>query len=186
MQYLGKGIDAETGFGQQARTDYAPYTGLGASAVGPLGDLLGLNGPEAAQKAMDALKASPMFTSLFNTGQEAVLQNASATGGVRGGNTQGALYELGSNTLSQLVSDQLSRLGGVANLGASATGAQTAAGSHVADAIAALFGKQGDAQASKYLTKGGINSQNWNNAGGFLDSAVSAFLPGGGGFASIF
>jgi hypothetical protein len=25
----------------------------------------------------------------------------------------------------------------------------------------------------------------WNNAGSFLDQAVSAFLPGGGGFASI-
>jgi hypothetical protein len=25
----------------------------------------------------------------------------------------------------------------------------------------------------------------WNNAGGFLDQAISAFLPGGGGFGSI-
>lgn len=186
MQYLDKGIGAEQGFGAQARSDFSPYMGLGGSAIGPIGDLLGLNGPEAAQKAIDALKSSPMFQSLFNTGQEAVLQNASATGGVRGGNTQGALYELGSNTLSQLISDQLSRLGGVANLGASATGAATAAGSHVADATAELYGKQGDTLASKYLTKGGINAQNWSNAGGFLDSAVSAFLPGGGGFKSIF
>jgi hypothetical protein len=35
------------------------------------------------------------------------------------------------------------------------------------------------------LAIGGINSQMWNNVGGFLDQAVSAFLPGGGGIGSI-
>jgi hypothetical protein len=83
--------------------------------------LLGLNGPDAASKAIAALKSSPMFTSLFNTGQEAVLQNASATGGVRGGNTQGALYELGSNTLSDVIQNQIKSLFGGAQLGANAT-----------------------------------------------------------------
>jgi hypothetical protein len=81
------------------RSDFMPYMDFGKGALGPLGDILGLNGNDnAAAKAIAALKASPMFTSLFNTGQEAVLQNASATGGVRGGNTQGALYELGRTT----------------------------------------------------------------------------------------
>lgn len=185
MQYLDKALNIEQGQAAQARTDFAPYREAGTQAVGGYGDLLGLHGPEAAAAAIAALKNSPMFQSLFNTGEEAVLQNASATGGIRGGNTQGALYELGSNTLSQLISDQLSRLGGLAGLGAGATESGAGIGAHSADAIAKLFGDQGDTLASKYLTKGGINAQNWQNAGGLVDMAAAAAMPGGGGFPAF-
>jgi hypothetical protein len=73
----------------------------------------------ARLSAIDALKNSPMFKSLFNTGQEAVLQNASATGGLRGGNTEHSLYDLGSNTLSQLISEQISTGSAAAGFGES-------------------------------------------------------------------
>lgn len=185
MQYLDKALGQQQSQYDTTRSDFAPYREAGTEAVGGYGDLLGLHGAGAAQAAIDALKNSPMFKSLFNTGQEAVLQNASATGGLRGGNTEHSLYDLGSNTLSQLISDQLSRLGGLAGLGEGATASGAAAGAHSADAMSALYGDQGGALASKYLAKAGINAQNWNNAGGLLDSAVSAFLPGGGGFSGM-
>ncbi|WP_132897258.1 hypothetical protein [Sphingomonas sp. PP-CC-3A-396] len=35
--------------------------------------------------------------------------------------------------------------------------------------------------SANYLTKGGINAANWNNIGGVLDQAASAFLPTGFG-----
>lgn len=177
MQYLDKGLAQQQSQYDTTRSDFAPYREAGTSALGSMGDLLGMNGPEAASAAIAALKSSPMFQSLFNTGQEAVLQNASATGGVRGGNTQRSLYDLGSNTLAQLISDQISRLGGVAGLGEGATNAGAGFGQHTADAMTAIFGDQGSALASKYLAKAGINAQNWNNAGGFLDSVASA-IPG--------
>jgi hypothetical protein len=120
-----------------------------------------MNGNDAAAKAIAALKASPMFQSLFNTGQEAVLQNASATGGVRGGNTQHALYDLGSNTLSQVIEDQLSRLGGLAGSAKEQPPKARGFGAHSADAISSALRQQGDALASKYLAKAGINAQNW-------------------------
>jgi hypothetical protein len=37
------------------------------------------------------------------------------------------------------------------------------------------------AKAQDVLVRGGINAQNWSNAGSFLDNTISSFLPGGGG-----
>lgn len=118
-----------------SRSDFAPYMGFGKSALGPLGDLLGLNGGDAASKAIEALKGSPIYQSLFNNGQEAVLQNASATGGIRGGNTQGALADFGRDTLSQVIQQQIASLFGAAGIGQGATGSVSAIGAHTADQI---------------------------------------------------
>jgi hypothetical protein len=185
MQYLDKALNQQQAQYDTTRSDFAPYREAGTGALGDYSDLLGMNGPDAAAKAIAALKASPMFQSLFKTGQEAVLQNASATGGLRGGNTEHSLYDLGSNTLSQLIEDQLSRLGGLASLGEGATAQGAGFGAHSADAMSSLFGQQGGALASKYLAKAGINAQNWNNAGGFLDQAAS-MIPGLGPFSALF
>lgn len=72
----------------QIRGDYAPARDVLAPTVGAMGDIVGINGDPAQQTALDRLKASPMYKSLFRTGEEAVLQNAAATGGIRGGNTR--------------------------------------------------------------------------------------------------
>jgi hypothetical protein len=137
-------------------------------------------------RAISALKESPTYQSLYNNGEEAILQNASATGGLRGGNTQRSLADFGVDTLSKVIADQLSRLGGLAGMGQGATGSVAALGANKANNITNLLSQIGGAKASGFLTRGGINAQNWNNAGSFLDDAVSAFLPGGGGFGSIF
>lgn len=168
------------------RGDLAPAREALAPSIGGLEDLLGLHGNEASGAAIDQLKNSPLYTSLYNNGLESLLQNASATGGLRGGNTERSLAGFGADTLSSVISDQLSRLGGLAGLGLGATEAGAGFGQHTADAIGSLFQQQGQARASGALAKGGINAQMWNNAGGFLDQAISAFMPGGGGMASMF
>jgi hypothetical protein len=183
---LNRGIDEQHRQFDLTRSDFSPYLSAGVGAIGGLGDLMGLNGNDKASAAIKALKASPTYQSLYNNGLEAVLQNASATGGIRGGNTERGLAGFGADTLSSVITDQLSRLGGLAGLGEGATDAVSGFGQHTADAISSLFGQQGAARASGALAIGGINNQMWNSAGSFLDQAASAFMPGGGGFASIF
>lgn len=80
--------------------------------------LLGLLGPEAQQAAIAQLESSPMFQSMMAQGERAILQNAAATGGVRGGNTQAALAQFRPQLLSSLISQQYERLGGLTGLGA--------------------------------------------------------------------
>lgn len=178
---LNRGIDTQNAFNQQVRQDYLPYTQTGAKAITGYGDLIGLNGNDAAQVGIDALKNGALYNSLYNNGQEALLQNAAATGGLRGGNTQRASLDFGADVLANVYQNQLANLNNVANLGLGAQGTVTQAGSNVTNNVTSLLGNIGQAQADNYLTKAGINARNWANAGQFLDKAVSARLPGAGG-----
>jgi hypothetical protein len=55
---------------------------------------------------------------LVSQGEEALLQNAAATGGLRGGNLQGALAQFRPQMLSNLITQQYNQLGGIGALGA--------------------------------------------------------------------
>jgi hypothetical protein len=96
-----------------------------------------------------------------------VLQDASATGGVRGGNTQRSLADFGADTLMKTILQQLSSLGGLAGMGMGATNAVANFGQHTADNVSGALTDQGKNLASKDLAIGGINSQMWNNAGSY-------------------
>lgn len=176
---LNNGIGTQNAFAQQTRDDYAPYTTAGAGAVGQLSEFT--NGGMSADELSAKVMADPLYASLFSNGEEALLQNASATGGIRGGNTQRGLADFGSDTMAKVYQQILSNLGSVANLGLGAQGAVTGIGQGVANNVTTAQTDIGRAKAGNYLTKGGINAANWNNAGGLLDSVVSSFLPTGFG-----
>ncbi len=132
----------------------SPFVKTGTTALGGMGDLAGLGGMGAQQSAITNLQQSPAFTSMLESGQNAILQNASATGGLRGGNTQAALAQFSPALLAQTINDQYSRLGGLAGMGqASAAGVGTA-GVNSGAQIAALLGQQGAAQAGNALARG--------------------------------
>lgn len=94
-----------------------PYMSVGDLAFMQQNDLLGINGKNAQQRAYSVMESSPQFQTLMKQSENALLQNASATGGLRGGNTQRALAELRPNLLNQLVQQQLGNLGNVAQTG---------------------------------------------------------------------
>jgi hypothetical protein len=181
LAYLDKAIGEESRQYDQTRADFSPFLQTGTAAVQPLGDLAGVNGNDKWATAIEQLKASPLYQSLFRSGEEAVLSNASATGGLRGGNTERSLADFGSDTLAKTIIQQLQTLGGVANMGQEAAGSVGAFGANKANTVASLFGDQGSARAGGLLTRGGINAGMWNNIGGFLDQAVQAALGGIGG-----
>jgi hypothetical protein len=174
LGYLTQALDEEHRQFDLTRGDYAPWREAGANALGDQGDLVGMNGPEAQQAAIAQLQQSPLYNSLYRTGQEAVLQNASATGGLRGGNTERGLADFGSDTLAQVIERQLAQLGGISGTGLQATTGTAASGDNLTQAIAQLLGQKGQVRAGGILTRGGINSQMWNNAGSFLDSNMNS------------
>lgn len=190
-----RGIDVQDKQYQQTRQDYMPYTQAGNNAVTSLDGLIraaygdptqgrptvATGEMTSAQADLESrLKGTPLYQSLFRNGEEAILQNASATGGLRGGNTARGLADFGSDTLLNVYNNQLSNLYGLANLGIGATGSVANAGANNANNTTALLGNIGQAQAANYLTKGGINARNWQNAGSFLDGVAGAFGGGGG------
>ncbi len=164
----------------------APYTEAGTSALGGQLALAGLSGDEAQQAAIQRIEQGPQFQALTQQGENAILQNASATGGLRGGNTQAALAQFRPQVLSGLINQQFSNLGGLAGLGQSSaarTGqaAQFFAGqSQTGGAqISNLLAQQGAAQAGGALAQGQIGG----NLARDITGAVTRGL--GGGFGNF-
>ena len=149
----------------------APYVDAGTGALTKYQDLIGLNSPQQQQQAINALAQSPQFTALAQQGENALLQNASATGGLRSGNTQAALAQFRPQMLNQLIQQQLSGLGDLVQTGqASATG-QATAGMNNAANIANLLGQQGAANAGYAIAKGQANASVLPNALGYIGLA---------------
>jgi hypothetical protein len=109
---------------QQLMNMLKPYRKAGTKGLNGQLDLLGLNGNDAQGAAIKALEGSPQFTSLVKSGENALLQNASATGGLRGGNTSAALAQFRPQMLSQIIESQYGKLAGLSALGENAA-AQT-------------------------------------------------------------
>jgi len=160
-----------------------PYSQAGQGALGQQQALLGLSGAPAQQGAISALQSSPQYTAMLQQGENAMLQNASATGGLRGGNTQAALAQFRPALLAQTIQDQYARLGGLTSLGQNAAAGVGNAGMQTGANIANLMGQQGAAQA------GGVLAQNQlGNAvqGGFgLLQSMGGFGKQGGSFQDV-
>lgn len=158
-----------------ARADFKPYMDFGTASLGPLGDLLGINGNDKAAAAIASLKASPLYQSLFSNGQEALLQSASATGGLRGGNLEGASLDFGRDTLSSVIQNQIRNLFGAQSVGSGATGAVTDVGTHTADNISSGYTSIGNANFNRILGK----QQVYNNLGDQIQKILSSIPTGG-------
>ena len=188
------------------------YVQAGPAALEAQQTLAGLRGQEEQAAAIEAIKQGPEYQEMLGAGSEAILQSASATGGLRGGRTQEALGELGSGLLTNLVERQYNRLGGLAgqagnvgqfltNVGQSSTqnlfgGGQASAagvaqaGQQTAGNIANLLQTSGTAQANAALRGGLAESKMLNSFGTGLKDLGTAYLTRGdkgrsGGFAGF-
>lgn len=179
MEYLDKAIGETQRQFDITRSDYEPYRTTGLSGLTDLADLIGLNGDDAQQAGYLNIENSPALASVIRQGEEAVLQNGAATGGLRGGNIQRSLADFRADAFVDQLNQQIARLAGAAGMGQGATDAVSQFGAQKAASIADLLNLQGQTKKQGILTRGGINSQLWNNAGSFLDSVVSAIAGGG-------
>ena len=121
-----------------------PYVEAGASALEQQQQLLT---PQGYQQVLE----DPITQALIEQQEEALLQNAAATGQLRGGNTQAALAELRPALIQSQLQQRFSNLGGLAGMGqASAAGVGSAAlqtGANTAN----LLQQSGAAQAGAQL-----------------------------------
>lgn len=153
----------------------SPYVNAGTGALTAQQNLIGINGSGAQQSAIDALKASPAFTSQQQLGENRILQNASATGGLRGGNVQGALAQFSPALLAQTINDQYSRLGGMTSLGQNAAAGVGNAGMQTGSSIAGLLQQGGAAQAGAALAGGQAQANLWNSVGSGIGTLAGRF-----------
>jgi len=154
-----QGINQQNAALEAFRQQLAPYVNAGTGALSGQQDLLGLNGADAQKAAIGALQNSPQFQALSQQGNDAILANASATGGLRGGNVQAALAQFQPALLSQLIDQQYARLGGLTSIGQNSAAGVGNAGLQTGSNIAQLLQQQGAATAGGQIAQGSVPGQ---------------------------
>ena len=178
--------------GVPALAGLQPYAQAGAPALEQQQALLGLRGPEAQRAAIAGIEGGAGYQAQVQAGEEALLQRASATGGLRGGNIQAALGQFRPQMLQQEIERQYGRLGGMADIGrvtqqnlaqigqSSAAGTGSA-GLQTGTNVANLLSQQGAALAGGELGEAKAYSQLFNLPAQFLGMQM-----GGGKAGSLF
>ena len=124
-----------------------PYVDVGEPALAAQQAQIGLQGPQAQQMAIDQIAQGPLLQALTRQGEQAMLQNASATGGLRGGNLQGALAQFRPAMLQAALDQQYARLGGLTEIGQQSAARVGTAGMNTGVNTSALLGQAGAARA---------------------------------------
>jgi len=174
----GMAIEEQRAAREQMRQLLAPYSEAGIPALQGLMDLAGLGTEQNQMQAFQQQEQSPLFQGLLQQGENAILQNASATGGLRGGNVQGALGQFRPALLNQFIEQQYGRLGGIASVGQNAAAGVGNAGINTANQISQQFGNIGAAQAGTALGVGRAQANMFNMPANLLGT----FLGAGGKF----
>jgi hypothetical protein len=147
------GIDAQERAYNEMRMLLEPYTEAGPEALQAMRAQLGLEGAAPQQAAIQQIADSPLLQQLTQQGEQAMLQNASATGGLRGGNIQGALAQFRPAMLQAALDQQYARLGGLATAGQNSAAGVGTAGMQTGANTANLLGRMGQAQAGGIIGK---------------------------------
>lgn len=155
----------------------APYVQSGTTALSRYNALTGLSGDEAQQSMIQQISSGAEFGALVRAGEEGILQSASATGGLRGGNTQSALARFRPEILSNLIRDEYSRLGGMVSMGQNAAAGVGNAGMQTGQNISNQYGQIGQAQAGAALARGQATANMFGNISGSI-----GLVAGLGGF----
>jgi hypothetical protein len=151
-----------------------PYIQAGTGAMGQQQALIGLSGPEAERAAIERISGGETFKALTAQGEEALLQQASATGGLRGGNVQAALSQFRPQVLNALIEQQYGRLGGFTQLGQASAAGQAASGMTSASNIGNLLANQAAATAGGQVARGNVGRQMFSDVLG-IGKTVAAF-----------
>lgn len=164
-----------------------PSTGPTEAVMGSLEaqrNLIGLNGIEAQQTAISNLEQSPQLQAMIQQGEDAILQNASATGGLRGGNTQAALAQFRPQMLSNLIQQQYQNLGGITTLGQNSAAMTGNAGMQTGQLVGNALQQGAAAQAGGQLAQANIYGNTINSLAGlgasYLNRPQSTSTSGGG------
>ena len=181
------GIEVQREHFDAIRKMLSPYVDAGNVGLQSSLNLMGIGGgkgvtaQQAQAQAIQGIEQGPEFGAMFRQGENAILQNASATGGLRGGNTQGALAEFRPQVLNQLINQQLSRFGGIAQMGQASAAMQANAGQASANNISGLLQQQGAARAGASLASGQAFGNVLGGIGGLVGQNFGTSFTGGFG-----
>jgi len=179
--------------GAPAMARFQAYGEAGPKAFEQQQAIAGILGPERQAAAIAEIEQGGGFQARVRSGEEALLQRASATGGLRGGNIQAALAQFRPQMLEQEIERQYGRLGGFSDIGreteanllkigqASAAGVG-AQGITTGTNVSNLLAQQGAARAGGEIGQARAYGQLFNLPGQLLGFQYGAGKTPGLGF----
>lgn len=151
--------------GQQAARQLSMLLGL--PETDQFGNLIGVQTSlgEGQLQAIQAIERDPIFQARVKQGEDALLAQASATGGLRGGNIQAALAQFRPQLLSEEISNRIAQLSGIAEagsgqqlnalrIGQAAASGQVSAGNQFSSNLGQTMAQLGSAQAARAQSGG--------------------------------
>lgn len=159
-----------------------PFQEAGVGALSQQQALLGLSGQEAQQQAFSGLQESPGQQFLRERQQRALVRNASAIGGLGGGNVRTALQEQAVGFAQQDIQNQFGRLGQIAGQGQNTAINLGQFGANASSNIANLGVAGAEARASGILGAQAVRAQGTQNILGNIGSAFGNLAPEFGQF----
>lgn len=150
----------------------APFVAPGERAIAGQEALLGLSGDEAQAEAIAGIEGSPLFGALVQQGEEAILQNASATGELRGGNTARSLAQFRPQILSQLIESQFNKLGGLTGIGQASAAGVGAGAIRTGENVSNIFTRAGDVEANAAIARGAIDASLFGDISGSIGTLL--------------
>lgn len=157
---------------EQGRADMQPWMQAGGSALATQSNLMGLGGRDAQQSAYDNYSMSPGQDFLRKQGQKALLANASATGGLGGGNVRSALQQQGIGFAAQDFGNYYNRLAGMSGTGQASTAQQGQAGANYAGRMGQMGQNYAGSMSALNQNFGNAAAQSYGLAGNARASGI--------------
>lgn len=139
----------------------------------------GMTGEEAQQAAISKIADSPLLKELMAQGEQAMLQQASATGGLRGGNIQGALAQYRPQMLQQAIDEQYARLGNLSGSGLTAIQQLpniSNVGSMPQSGAGEYLSRMGDISAAQQIASGKSSADLYGDIASGLGTVAGAYF----------
>jgi hypothetical protein len=156
------------------QTQIQPFLAAGQNGMQGYENLLGVNGDQAQGTAINEIKQGPQFQGLMQTGNENILANASATGGLRGSNTDNTLANTSISTLNGLITQRLSGYNQLMGNGLNAISGSQAASNSLQGAATNANNQQANAETSRAASL----SNSFNSGIGAITQGVNAYAAG--------
>lgn len=180
MEMMNKAIAEQRAAFSEGKQLLDPYSQAGLGGLQSYLAMLGQAGPDAQEAAIAGLEETPGYQAQLQAGQRALLQNASATGGLRGGNIQQGLAEFGSGLFGNYYNQQLDRLGQLQNQGLQVnTGLANLRAGQAAN-ISSAFSNTGASNANSIMAGQAADQSGLGSLLGAGAKLGAAYFTGGG------
>jgi hypothetical protein len=158
-----------------AQQNIQPFVGVGQAALGSRAALAGLGGQAGQEAAFAQIAESPGQRFIRDRQQRALLRNASAIGGLGGGNIRTALQEQAAGFAAQDIGAQRQELAQLSGGGLQAAGTLGGLGAATAGNIADLTQAEAAARATGILGSQQAQASGVEQALGLATTLASIF-----------